>query len=244
VPSLEQQARDFAGRLNRLLNTTICDGGRISVITRQPGTVLAGFGLTRQSVTPTPFPTIDGRCWLRVGHQLHLDDEGEYLTVRSSAYGIYLDSDARQPLCRFDYERGKAGHPEAHVQVYGTSEVLRSWPAGEPRECDDDCLPGCALPHSGLPTAQLREFHFPAGDRRYRPTLEDVIEFLITEDLVTGRPGWRAAVNASRDYWRRLQLSAAIRRDPETARQVLLQVGVSTAEIRKSRTAGKGDRRP
>ncbi len=55
------------------------------------------------------------------------------------------------------------------------------------------------------------------GSRRYRPTLEDFIEFLILEGLTEARAGWREVLDAGRDAYRRVQLRAAIRRDPLTA---------------------------
>jgi hypothetical protein len=59
------------------------------------------------------------------------------------------------------------------------------------------------------------------GGRRYRPTLEDVIEFLVIENLADARDGWADVLACHRKAWERLQLSAAIRADPGTARDVL-----------------------
>jgi hypothetical protein len=53
--------------------------------------------------------------------------------------------------------------------------------------------------------------------RRFRPTLEDIIEFLIVEELVEARPKWKAALEANRDAFRDKQLRAAIRQFPEVA---------------------------
>lgn len=100
----------------------------------------------------------------------------------------------------FDYERNKRGYPEAHLQVYGQSAALAAWDAGP----------------SGK--RGLERLHFPVGGRRYRPILEDVIEFLVTEQLADGREGWPDVIEAERREYRRIQLRAAIRRDPETAR--------------------------
>ena len=67
-------------------------------------------------------------------------------------------------LVPFDYERGKSGYPEAHLQVYGESAALAAW-KGTPK------------------SRQLARLHFPVRGRRYRPTLEDVVEFLIAKEL-------------------------------------------------------------
>ena len=67
----------------------------------------------------------------------------------------------------------------------------------------------------------LHRLHFPAGGRRFRLTLEDVIEFLVAARLASGRQGWADVVAAEREEFYRIQLRAAVRRDPETARDVL-----------------------
>jgi len=55
-----------------------------------------------------------------------------------------------------------------------------------------------------------------------RPALEDVVEFLVIEGLAVPRDeGWRDVLQAEREAFQLIQLRAAIRRDPETAREVL-----------------------
>jgi hypothetical protein len=68
-------------------------------------------------------------------------------------------------VCHFDYERDKAGgYPEAHLQVPGQSGALAAMTSGPDKR-------------------SLDRLHFPVGGRRFRPILEDVIEFLIVEQL-------------------------------------------------------------
>jgi hypothetical protein len=200
---LPKLARQFAETVQRILNTTICRDVRISAVVYDPDMVLIGYGLGKASLRTARFPVLSRRCWLDIGYRLCLDDSGEYLAVNASAFSIYAADDDRSYLCRFDYERGKHEYPEAHLQVYGESAALASW-AGEPR------------------TRQLERLHFPVGGRRYRPVLEDVVEFLITEGLAVPRDeGWKDILRAEREAFQRIQLSAAIRRDPQTAREVL-----------------------
>jgi hypothetical protein len=126
-----------------------------------------------------------------------LDSSGEYLEVDKSFIGTYATDDAVTSLCHFDYERDKKGYPEAHLQINGESDALAAW--------------------SGKPRRELGRLHFPTGGRRYRPVLEDFVEFLIVEGLADGRRGWRDVLNAEREAYRRIQLRAAIRRDPWSA---------------------------
>lgn len=206
---LERLARDFARTIQRILNTTICRDIRITTVVSDPGIVLVGYGLTKSSLLTARFPASSRRCWLDVGYRLCLDNQREHLAVAASFISIYAADDDKSCLCRFDYERDKQdehGYPEAHLQIYGESAALACWP-GTPR------------------TRQLDRLHFPVGGRRFRPTLEDVVEFLITEGLADPRDGWEDVVRTEREAFQRIQLRAAIRRDPDTARRALRDPG-------------------
>lgn len=201
-------ASAFAGKITHLLNTTICTGVRIAaVISTDPNVILVGHGLTRSSLVPEPFPVQIGQgkpaCWLDVGYRLCLDEEARHLMVMASYFGIHAAGQERTPLCHFDYERGKSGYPEAHLQVSGESAALAAW------EGDLSGRRG------------LDRLHFPMGGRRYRPILEDVIEFLVTEGLAGARDRWRDVIEAGRREYQQIQLRAAIRRDPQTARSAV-----------------------
>ena len=205
-------ARDFAATIQRVLNTTVCCNIRITTITAlDPGVVLVGYGLGKSSLRTSRFPVSctpgKPRCWLDVAYRLRMDSTSTYLAVDASSFGIYAADDDAMCLCRFDYERGKEDYPEAHLQVCGTSAALAAW--------------------SGAPqTRELERLHLPVGGRRFRPTLEDVVEFLVAEGLADGRSGWQDVLCAEREAFRRIQLRAAIRRDPDTARQALKDFGL------------------
>jgi hypothetical protein len=123
--------------------------------------------------------------------------------VVASYFSIHAADDERSPLCHFDYERSKSGYPEAHLQVFGESAALTAW-EGDP-----------------FGRRGLGRLHFPMGGRRYRPILEDVIEFLVAEGLAEARDGWRDVIEAERHEYQQIQLRAAIRRDPDTARSAV-----------------------
>jgi hypothetical protein len=197
-----------------LLNATVCDGVTIQTIVYQPTRVLVGHGLSKESLVSKPFRLRIGKGkphgWLDVSYRLCIDDEGQHLMVVSSYVGIYANDEAGPLLlCHVDYERGKKdGYPEAHLQVEGDSAALKAWRLAD-----------------GTRDRALRDLHFPVGGRRYRPALEDVIEFLIVEKLAPARTGWEKTLNQSRDDFRRLQLRAAIRRDIETAVEMVKELG-------------------
>lgn len=130
-----------------------------------------------------------------------MDDEGEYLTVVKSRYALSLTEDGERPLFRYEYERGNSRYSEGHLHVIGT--FTHPSPAG---------------------TRPLPKLHFPLGGRRFRLALEDVIDFLVAEGFADARAGSAEAIAEHRAEWQQLQLRAAVRRDPETARDALAAV--------------------
>ncbi len=147
--------------------------------------------------------------YLGLAFRLGPDAENKHLMVRSSVAGFFMDADLDQPLMHYDYERDKGdGYPEAHLQVEAESEA---WSV----LCD----------RVGLGERPLAKLHFPVGGRRFRPTVEELIEFLVAEVRVEARPGWEAKVEAGRERFEERQLRAAIRRRPEWALDQLRNLG-------------------
>lgn len=159
-----------------------------------------GHGLSRQNLTqPKPFPLRLGgknpRAWMNLSFQVGLDDEDRHLAVHSSYCGIFLDEDERVGLCHVDFEREKEQYIGAHLQVYGTSPALEALNRGTDAK------------------RPLDKLHFPVGGKRFRPSIEDVIEFLVEERLIDAREGWESVVDAGRERFQRIQLKAAMRRN-------------------------------
>jgi hypothetical protein len=213
---LADQARAFAGDIGDLLNGTVAHGVRLGAVIahRRATTVHVGRGLTKRNLLPQTIPLTLGQkppiAHLYVAYILELDPEGRHLAVSKSQYGIYLDDEQRDVLVHWDYERDPVNpYPQAHIQVNGESPLF-------------DAL----IKRAGAIARPLRDFHFPVGGRRFRPSLEDVIEFLVLEGLVEKRETWREVVDEHRDRWERRQLQAAVRRDPDSAITQLREDGV------------------
>jgi hypothetical protein len=189
---------------------------------RERDIVIVAKGLSKTSLDSEPFPLLpipgrSARAWMDLSFRFCYDPEGEYLTVLSSFVAIYGDEQGSQCLCHFDYERGKAhGYPEAHIQVYGNSSILTAW--------------GGELAERGL-----HRLHFPAGHRRFRWCLEDVIEFVIAERIVDPKTGWREVLEPGRKKFHQMQLKAAIRRDMDTAIAYLESEGYTVTAPKKRR---------
>lgn len=186
---------------------------RISAALHESGKSWVGAGVTPKSWVPQPIAVTLGkkkpRCFLLVAYILGLDAEGTYLTVEKSTYGLYTDENLDRLILHYDYIRDPDhGYPGAHLQLNGESETLAEL---------------CGL--AGV-NKDLKKLHLPVGGTRFRPTLEDLVEFLIVEELIDDvREGADVAINDRREEWYRLQLRAAVRRDPQTAAEVLAELG-------------------
>lgn len=204
---LLSEARAFADRLSSALNSTIATGVRLSAIETNRREALVGCGVTRQDVEARAFALNKGprgqALWMLVSFRLAPDEERKYLQVNSSVIALTADQTGEQELMHFDYERDKLdNYPEAHLQVHATS---KAWEAVSP-------------------TRSLARLHLPVGGRRFRFTLEDVAEFLVREGLVTPSRDAVSTLAEHRAEFGRQQLRAAIRRDPDTAREYLAEL--------------------
>lgn len=214
---LRREADAFAAELSDLLNHTVTDGIRINAVMDKHGQQarvaygahardLGGFKMIPLTLIGKP------KLYLGMLFKMAADDAGRYPMMRSSVMFLSPDDDSTgggRVLLHYDYERGKEdGYPEAHLQVCATS------PAWE----DAGRLYG---PRGRL----LDRLHLPVGGRRFRPIVEDLIEFLIVEKLATGRPGWKKRVDQGRDDFAERQLRAAVRRNPDIAISILRDEG-------------------
>ncbi len=166
------------------------------------------YGITKRDFRARAVPLTLGlheaHAFLLVAYYMQMDAEGEYPAVTKSQYGLYLDEDRTEMLVHWDYERNpNHPYPAAHVQVNGDAPHWHTLCHRARERLGRDC-----------PERDLRDAHLPVGGRRFRPSLEDVIEFLVVEDLVEARPDWEAVLGAHRDIWEERQLRAAVRRHP------------------------------
>ncbi len=141
-----------------------------------------------------------------------LDSYQQFLAVEESTYQLIAQVD-RAPIMRFEYERGATSKPRAHVQVHAHRGAL-SHLLSQARH---------PTPHS------MESLHLPVGGDRFRPCLEDVIEFLVVECRFDYREGWRAASEAGRERWRRMQTRTAVRDSPSEAAAALRALGYTVA---------------
>lgn len=212
-PSLTKLAQRFAGDLKDLLNATVCDGAYVGLLERPDGDVVLGTDL-RKIGRAQPI-RLRGRgdvpLWLTVHMRMSLDP-ADYLVTQQSTYTLSKGFD-RVELLHYDYERDKAGYPDAHVQVIAASD---DW---------DDVLVSAGRGRGGL-----GKLHLTVGGRRYRPSIEDLIDMLIMERLLAPKPHAQERLDAGREEFQRRQLRAAIRRDPDAAVLELRDAGYEVIE--------------
>jgi hypothetical protein len=214
---LRDQTTRFTTEIKTLLNCTIADHVQIKAVALQVGDdrlFMLGHLLDKRTLTAHRFrlrpraPKVE--LWMDVSFQLRLDAEREHLMVHKSFFGVFPSQDAKHGLFHYDYERDKAdGYPDAHLQVDASSELFAT--LNDPR-CD-----------TGRSLAQL---HFPVGGKRFRPCLEDIIEFLIVERLVLARDGYEKVIETGREGFRKNQLMAAMRRDRATVEAFVERYGI------------------
>ena len=188
---------------------------RLSAVIADDGNMVVGCGVTKNQLFPQRFGLTIGRrkalACLWVAYLLQLDDEQRHIAVTKSGFTVSLATDSERVLFRYDYVRESDPpnpYPAAHVQVAGHADDLVA--LAEAR---------------GQPGKLLKDFHFPVGGRRYRPILEDVIEFLVVEGLADAWPGWERVIQEAREEWEEKQLRAAVRRNPAAALAQLREDG-------------------
>lgn len=155
---------------------------------------------------------------LDISVSCRLDAEGRYLAVEESRFKLYAILD-RTPILRFDYVRDMRTKPHSHIQVHGHRGALSH-----------------LLSRAGHPTPHdMSSLHIPTGGSRFRPCLEDVVQFLITECRFDHLDGWQRNVDEGRERDRRKQVSAAVRAVPSEAIRVLTELGYDVIPQRRIR---------
>lgn len=225
MTSLEDQAHDFAEELTKVLNGTVTvdasvtvfvieDAGRALVAPGDNVTSITSAALVPLNRDPDPTERAKGPLFLSVGFDVTLDESGQYLSVQNSTFGLCVKESSRLQAIRVEYDRNATGKQPAHLQIDGSSTSL-----------------GAAYALAGNELKAIHKLHFPLGRRRFRPSLEDFIEFLIQENLVSDpHPTWRDAIRNGRRHWLRSQTKATVRRNPVAAAEQLREMGYGVDE--------------
>lgn len=198
--------------MSTVLNGTVTHGIRLSAVVDTLGRAVVGNRVSRREplgkAIPLTLSKARARLGLRLLHTLAFDEAGEFLATSKSSYKL-VDAGSGDPILTYDYTREPPNeYPEAHCHVHGRVDVVQRML----ERCD----------RAGDKPDDL---HVPVGGRRFRPCLEDLIEFCALERLVEARPNWRTVLENSRETFHAQQLRAAVRRNPELAADVLNREG-------------------
>ena len=199
------------------------------------GRAVVGYRVSKQNFTPAHIPLKTQQAGtsllLFVAYTLDLQTEKGSLTVRNSAFRLQKsDEDGGQAAhdsspsgggkgvgaaLRYDYVRDPTHrYPEAHLQIDGECAVLAD-----------------LVQMSGKPDRPSSKLHLPVGGRRFRPCLEDIIEFCLEEGIVVPtNPDWKKVVGDQREGFYRRQLKAAVRQSPLVAASALRDLGSTVSE--------------
>ncbi|MEI4271880.1 hypothetical protein TEK04_09115 [Klenkia sp. LSe6-5] len=151
---------------------------------------------------------------LQLSIYLSLDRSGVHLkTVRSDI--VIKSALDRNPLLRLDYRADMKRAPAAHWQVTAERGSF-SHLLTRANAVDEDRV---GSPHN------LSSLHIPVGGERFRPCLEDVLQFLVQECGVDRRDGWLAVVQEGRERWRERQVAAVVRDAQAQAAGTLRSLG-------------------
>jgi hypothetical protein len=231
VVDLVAASEVFAADLAEIVNATVSADVEF-VVTPQEGFDVvwvwpAGSSPRRPALIPIVTTGAPIRLWLKVEFKMRPDEVHKHLAVETSVFSLVIDEATVRPAVRMEYDRGRGSEPDdetlgrhrrsaAHVQIHGSSEELAYVQA-----------------LTGRPLRRLDQFHIPVGGRRFRPALEDFIEFLRAEELVILHDGWHDVIQRHRERWLTKQLRAAVRNEPESAIAELMEMGYDVSQLDK-----------
>lgn len=147
---------------------------------------------------------------LQLDYALCPDRAGRHLAVRTSAFQL-KERRGKKPIVRIEYVRDARSVPCSHLHVHAESGLFTE-----------------LLAATGHPSAAaIESIHVPTGGDRFRPCVEDFVQFLIEECGVAAREGWQEEVLEGRERYRQIQTAAAVRDRPEAAIAELRRLGLT-----------------
>ncbi|MGN6130964.1 MAG: hypothetical protein ACTHOK_11550 [Nocardioidaceae bacterium] len=208
VEALEEQARVFSESVDGLLAACFPDAPGMHVTELDDRVRIRPDGQGPQSGGVPLLARGQQLAWLRFHYSCRLDQTEKYLAIDYSNVWIVSSKD-RTPLFRFEYAYDSLTKPHAHIQVHGErgtlSHLLSRTRHGKPHD--------------------MSALHLPTGGARFRPNLEDVVQFLLQDCQFDAVDGWLDAVHERRAQWRAIQTRAAARAMAAEAAAELRELG-------------------
>lgn len=175
---------------------------------------------------------VDGEQLAMLGVQVYLglDSSENYLKAWRSKIAVHSTLD-RTPLVRQEFDAMVSeSAPLAHWHVHADRGAL-SHLLGRAHAVRPDVV---KKPHD------MSSLHFPVGGERFRPCMEDVLEFLVREFGVDHKGSWQDAIREGRQRWRRMQFRSTVRDLQDEAADVLRRHGWTVEPPPEPRGEGPG----
>jgi len=204
------EATDFGDTITQLLADCLPDAPAMELTTNGSRASLAPEGQAEKAGGVPLFAARQRVAWLRLDFLCRLDVTQEFLAIDKSKIWIVADVDST-PVFRFEFLYEADWVPHSHIQVHGERGALAHLLSQT----------GHKRPHN------MSALHLPTGGSRFRPNLEDVLQFLILDCKFDSIDGWQSAIERERAEWRRVQTRAACRALPEEAAAQLVKMGYS-----------------
>jgi hypothetical protein len=149
-----------------------------------------------------PVAGLEG-VYLRASWSFIPSGGGNWLKSWRSDFGLLV---GETPFVRIEVDPNKPDGSwlQVHIYIQGESTLL-----------------GYLRGTQGQERTRLDALHLPVGGFRFRPSLEDFLEFAIDERLIPGKEGWQETVEKSRQGYLRKQFNAMVARHPDWAQEVL-----------------------
>lgn len=207
---LGNQAADFAERIERTVRGVLPGEARIVPLRVGDRVVVTAVNSENEQTRVPLYVGGDHVADLSLSLFQSLDRTGQYLKTQRSDFVTHSVLD-RQPLVRLDYRHDMSSAPISHWQIHAErgsfSSLLTRAHTLDPKRVQS--------PH------MLSSLHFPVGGERFRPSLEDFLEFLVSECGVDRIEGWETVLAEGREIWRRFQLRTVVRELQVEAAEVL-----------------------
>lgn len=225
VPStLQEFADEFANELNDLIKSVFPgtkskftalaldqNGTRVSVTTRSElKNVPLILNISRRRNIPKIHALIEFHC--------HWSSERNFLSVHDSFMELRI-ADVSNPLFRYEFAKNMQNNlPTSHLHIHAHRDEI-AWLMIQGRTKRPKAL------NKKRKMPILSSIHFPMGGERFRPSIEDFLEFSINEFGLSAKLGAQKALEAGRARWKRKQLHAAISDSPTEAAEALKNLG-------------------
>jgi hypothetical protein len=202
-------ARDFAEEVDELVSRCFSNSPAIEVDHFESRLSIHPEGQRNLRQGGIPL-NVNGKrlAWLRISYLCRFDATETFLAVDSSSFSVVAEVD-KTPVFRFEYLYQANNVPHSHIHVHGQRGALSHLLSKSGHEA----------PH------EMSKLHIPTGGSRFRPNLEDVIQFLIAECKFQALPDWKDAIDDARARWRAIQTRAVARAMPGEAAAQLESMG-------------------